>query len=99
MTSSEVGSSSEPAQLKSETPKNSQKTEVTQEDAQNALEYLTGDIASPADSNHDEDTISIEELLNVQGVSGAIQVPLPAADDSNQPSPGEIPVDKDGEGR
>ncbi len=99
MTSSEVGSSSEPAQLKSETPKNSQKTEVTQEDAQNALEYLTGDIATPADSNHDEDTISIEELLNVQGVSGAIQVPLPAADDSNQPGPGEIPADKDGEGR
>jgi hypothetical protein len=98
-TDASASARSSSSQTNPERTQSEQKAEVIQEDAQNALKYLTGDTAVPTESGIDEDTISIEDLLNAQGVSDTSQTPPPASDDDNETKPDEIPIEKDGGGQ
>ena len=85
---SSTTSNSESAQSNPEAPERDEKIEVSQEDAQNALDYLSGGTAAAKDASTDADTISIEDLLNAQGVSGT--------NGNNNKEELAKPVDKDG---
>ena len=98
-TDSSTSARSSSSQSNPERTRREQKTKVIQEDAQNALKYLTGDTAVPTDSGIDEDTISIEDLLNAKGVSDTMQTTPPANDGGNETKPVEIPIEKDGGGQ
>ena len=96
-TNSNTASNSNSAQSDPQVPENDKQVEVAQEDAQNALDYLNGSSAVN-DPTTDTDTISIEDLLNAQGVSGSMQTaPLPV-DGNSDKVPVDVPEDKDGGG-
>jgi len=97
-TSPATPSPSNSEQSNAERPVTEQPVEVTQEDAQNALEYLTGDVSTATNPNAAEDTISIEDLLNAQGVRGTMRTEPGAAPGNTVKDPLEIPADKDGGG-
>ncbi len=84
-------------------PKRNTNASVKQESAQNALEFLMGkktktasDQVQSSSSDIEEGTISIQDLLNVQGISDSPAPVLPApAVGEHEDSSGDA-VDKDG---
>jgi len=56
------------AQTPASTQNSNDEVHVTQEEAQNALEYLTSETQMPSGPNGDDDTLSIDELRNAQGI-------------------------------
>lgn len=82
--------SAESSQASTSSPRRNEKVSVKQESAQNALEFLMGEQArtsseqlQASNSDVEEGTISIEDLLNVQGVGDSSMLVPPA------PSTGE----------
>jgi hypothetical protein len=77
----------------------------TQGTSQNALEYLTGDPVevSPASDNgqepvESEGTLSIQDLLNAQGVGTAVGTTPSPSSSSDEPVPDKNKDEKDGDG-
>ncbi len=96
-TQSDSASSSNSEQSNPELTESDTRIVVKQEDAQNALDYLSGGSAT-TDSTADTDTISIEDLLNAQGLRGVMQTAPLATDEHSNKKPVETPIDKDGGG-
>ncbi len=94
---SDSASSSNSERSNPEFTESDTRIEVKQEDAQNALDYLSGGSAT-TDSTADTDTISIEDLLNAQGLRGVMQTAPLATDGNSTKKPVETPIDKDGGG-
>lgn len=95
--------SAESSEASPSAPKRNTNASVKQESAQNALEFLMGEKTkttsnqvTSSSSDIEEGTISIEDLLNVQGVSDSNTPVLPATAAGEQEDSSENAVDKDG---
>lgn len=95
--------SAESSEASPSAPKRNTNASVKQESAQNALEFLMGektkttsDQVQSSSSDIEEGTISIEDLLNVQGVRDSSTPVLPAPAAGEQEDSSVNAVDKDG---
>ena len=96
-TTSSTAPNSNSAQNDPQAQDSDKQVTVKQEAEQNALDYVTEN-STENDTTTDADTISIQDLLNVQGVTRSLQTaPLPVEGNSNK-VPVDEPADKDGGG-
>ena len=65
---SKNNAASDSAQTPDSSQSSNDEVNVTQEDAQNALEYLTSETQMPSGPDGQDDTLSIDELRNAQGI-------------------------------